>query len=234
MPGANGSIQFDAYDGFEVVQGTVSHSFPLHIHNSECYGVITGGRVELYCGTKKVLQKGDVFRIPRGVPHTLGAINGQPYSYRTVCVKHTDLFPSTDEFLRRAYDYILKRGEKPLDLEEMAGAMCYSKYYLVRRFKEKCGISPYQFYTNVRIEKIRQGLLLEQPLSDLAYACGFSHQSHLCRDFKRYMGVTPTEYQRSYHDYASAGVKTARIKSPCAPAVTLWGIPAGITPTVPG
>ncbi|MBK5187388.1 MAG: AraC family transcriptional regulator [Gemmatimonadaceae bacterium] len=35
-------------------------------------------------------------------------------------------------------------------------------------------------------------------MSDVAFATGFSDQSHLTRQFKRVLGVTPGSYARSY------------------------------------
>ena len=81
-------IYFDDYGSLEVVHGTVSHSFPLHTHKSDCYLEITEGSAQLYCNGTVELSAGQKQVITAHVPHTLTMVNGLPYSYRTICVKN--------------------------------------------------------------------------------------------------------------------------------------------------
>lgn len=129
--------------------------------------------------------------IPKGVPHTLAAIGKMPYSCRIVCKKYSEPIFCDDEFLHSAYSYMLQQAEEPLSIDKMARQMGYSKYHMVHRFKEKCGISPNQFYMGLRIAKIKQGLHISESLLDLTYHYGFSSQSHLCNIFKKHMGLSP-------------------------------------------
>ena len=205
------TIQFDDYGNLEIIQGTVLHTYPIHIHNAVCYGMITDGIAEFYCQDKRLLKKGDTFFIPKGTPHTLAAIGGIPYSYRTICVKYSNIPFSNDEFLCRAYNYMLEMAETLFTIEEIAKYMGYSKYYLLHCFKEKCGLSPYQLYMNIRIAKIKQGLHANEPLLDLVHKYGFSHQSHLCNTFKKHVGLSPIQYRKSYHAHARAGENVANI-----------------------
>ena len=211
MTNTKPTIQFDDYGSLEIVQGTVSHTYPLHIHNAVCYGIITDGIAEFYCRGKKRLKKGDTFFIPRGTPHTLAAIGGKPYSYRTVCIKHSGTPFSNDPFLCGAYSYMVEMAETPFTIEEMARYMCYSKYYLLHCFKKKCGLSPYQLYISIQIAKIKQGLYTNEPLLDLVHRYGFSHQSHMCNTFKKHVGLSPRQYQNAYHVHTSAGENVANI-----------------------
>ena len=204
-------IQFDDYGSFEIVQGTVSHTFPVHIHNSVCFGTITDGIAEFYCGGRKLLSKGDSFFIPRGTPHTLAAVSGQPYSYRTVCIKQSGSPFSSDEFLSRAYSYMLAEADTPFTIKALSGYMGCSESCLLHYFSRKCTLSPYQLYLNIRTGKIRQGLISGEPLLDLVHRYGFSHQSHLCNTFRKHAGLSPGQYRKSYHLHASAGENTASI-----------------------
>jgi AraC family transcriptional regulator len=40
-------------------------------------------------------------------------------------------------------------------------------------------------------------LMQHEPIAEIALACGFSHQEHLTRIFRRMTGVTPGSYRRS-------------------------------------
>jgi AraC family transcriptional regulator len=53
-------------------------------------------------------------------------------------------------------------------------------------------LARYLYFPATRVERTKQLLLQgKMSLSEIAIACGFSHQSHLNRHFKRLTGVTP-------------------------------------------
>jgi len=206
-------IRFDDYGQLEMIQGTVFHSFPFHTHQSDCLLEITEGTALLHCHGVTELHAGDCRFIPRQVLHALTMANSDSYSYRTICVKCSGRVPQDeeDDFSSRARRFIRQTPPESFDLDIMAEHFHYSRYHLIHKFKDRCGLSPYQYYMNMRIAKIRQGLLLSQPLPDLALDLGFSHQSHLCNTFKQYMGITPTQYRQHYHAHARAGENVASI-----------------------
>jgi AraC-like DNA-binding protein len=66
-----------------------------------------------------------------------------------------------------------------------------------RVFKQRFGCTPHQYVMRRRIERA-QGLLLmsNDPLSEIAAACGFVNQSHLGNLFHRIVGETPGRWRR--------------------------------------
>jgi AraC family transcriptional regulator len=89
-------------------------------------------------------------------------------------------------------DYINDYLERELSLNELAAIAQLSPYYFSRAFKESTGVSPHQYVIKQRVKRAKQLLLQgKMSLNDIALACGFSHQSHLNRHFKRLTGVTP-------------------------------------------
>lgn len=73
--------------------------------------------------------------------------------------------------------------------------------YLRRLFKKEVGVSPREFLLNGRMELAR-GIILgglsnrysEYTVSQLAEACGFADPLYFSRVFKKYFGVSPSEY----------------------------------------
>ncbi|MBI4781620.1 MAG: helix-turn-helix transcriptional regulator [Oscillatoriophycideae cyanobacterium NC_groundwater_1537_Pr4_S-0.65um_50_18] len=62
-------------------------------------------------------------------------------------------------------------------------------------FKRSTGFTPHQYGIRQRVERAK--LLLKDGkmgISEVAIACGVTHQSHLNRHFKRLTGVTPKNF----------------------------------------
>lgn len=94
--------------------------------------------------------------------------------------------------LKQAVDYIQAHLKQEISLNAIAHHLGISRYYFCRLFKQSTGLSPHQYVIQQRVERAKQLLLQgEMSIADVAQACGFSHQSHLTRHFKRLTGVTP-------------------------------------------
>jgi len=105
----------------------------------------------------------------------------------------------THRQMQRIREFVEANLETDIRLEMMAGICGRSTEYFVRVFKATAGVSPYQYVLNLRIERAKALLGVEgASIADVALQCGFSHQEHLTRMFRRFTGVTPGRY-RSGH-----------------------------------
>lgn len=70
-----------------------------------------------------------------------------------------------------------------------------SRAQLHRRLKELTGISSGEFIRNIRLKKAAE-LLSERKvnISQVAYMVGFSSQAHFSTAFRKFYGISPTEY----------------------------------------
>lgn len=83
-----------------------------------------------------------------------------------------------------------------ISLNEMAAVATVSTRHFLRLFKLSTGLSPHQYVIRRRVEMARMLLSAgDLPLGMVALACGFSHQQHLSRHFKRLVGVSPRHYR---------------------------------------
>ncbi|WP_376739006.1 MULTISPECIES: helix-turn-helix domain-containing protein [Pseudomonas] len=67
-----------------------------------------------------------------------------------------------------------------------------------RAFKKNTGVSPRDWYQQLRIAKAKRMLLSTcLPISQIGAECGFSDQSHFTRVFTKTVGCTPLNWRRS-------------------------------------
>jgi AraC-like DNA-binding protein len=81
-------------------------------------------------------------------------------------------------------------------LESLAAAAGVSPFHLVREFTRATGMSPHRYLVQTRVRRAGELLATGVPISDVAATVGFSDQSHLTTQFRRYVGTTPALYRR--------------------------------------
>jgi AraC-like DNA-binding protein len=72
-----------------------------------------------------------------------------------------------------------------------------SRYALIRAFKRSFGLSPEEMRRQLRIERARVLLAGSAALVDIAAAAGFADQSHMTRELRRLLGISPAAYRRA-------------------------------------
>lgn len=107
------------------------------------------------------------------------------------------------EDIERIDRFIDDNLEAGLRLQQLAELVGMSRYHFLRCFKRVTGLSPLQYVLTRRVDRA-QMLLAEghESIAEIAYATGFSSQSHLNAMFKRHFGATPGAYRRR----AAAGI----------------------------
>ena len=103
----------------------------------------------------------------------------------------------SERALKSATDYINDNLASELTLAEIAGVANLSPHHFARMFKQSTGMPPHRYLIGQRLE-CAKGLLArtELSISEVAQACGFSHQGHLARHFRNVLGTTPGEFRR--------------------------------------
>ena len=99
--------------------------------------------------------------------------------------------------LKVILEYISSNLENKIKLEDMAKLSGYGQHHFSRAFKNSTGLSPHRYVIQERVNLAKK-LLAQKKLSicEIAIACGFSHQSHLNRHFKRLVGMPPKAFQQ--------------------------------------
>ena len=86
------------------------------------------------------------------------------------------------------------RVQPGISLDEAAGLLDRRPTHLVRAFSREFGLPPHLYLTGRRVELARRHLLAGLPPAEVAVLAGFYDQSHLTRQFRRMLGVSPGRY----------------------------------------
>jgi AraC-like DNA-binding protein len=72
----------------------------------------------------------------------------------------------------------------------------YNYTYLANLFSEVNGITIEKFYLTHKIERVKEMLVYDEfNLTEIAYKMHFSSVAHLSNQFKKYTGLTPTQFK---------------------------------------
>ncbi len=93
--------------------------------------------------------------------------------------------------------FILRESlEQAIDIPQMAKElpMGYSKFR--KLFKEETGISPHQYYLNLRINRAKSLLqTTDLNVNEVAFQSGFESEYYFSKFFKKKVNLSPTEYR---------------------------------------
>ncbi|WP_027628432.1 response regulator [Ruminiclostridium cellobioparum] len=100
--------------------------------------------------------------------------------------------------LRKAIDYIQEHYSEQVTLNEVAENIYVSTFYISRMFKKELGKSFVDYLNDVRIEKSKELLKdVKYKTYEVAEIVGISDPHYFSRIFKKYSGMTPSEYRES-------------------------------------
>jgi two-component system, response regulator YesN len=101
--------------------------------------------------------------------------------------------------IKKAVQYINDHCNKKISLEDISGYVGISKYYFSVLFKKEKDITFSSYLNSVRIDKAKQ--LLKNPqttINDVVDEVGFNDAQYFSKTFKKYVGMTVTEYRGKY------------------------------------
>lgn len=99
--------------------------------------------------------------------------------------------------LKKVIAYVREHYDTKIYIAELAAIMNMNEQYFCRFFKKAMGKAPVRYINEIRI---RQAMMLlgstQQPVTEVAMACGFGNMGHFIEEFRKISGTTPLDYRR--------------------------------------
>ena len=102
----------------------------------------------------------------------------------------------SESLIEKAESFINRNYMKDLSLDDISRYCNISSYYFSKLFKQETGENYVEYLSRVRIENAKKMLSdSEASIKEISYSVGFSDPNYFSRAFKKYEGVSPTEYK---------------------------------------
>ncbi|MEP7337993.1 MAG: AraC family transcriptional regulator [Acidobacteriota bacterium] len=110
--------------------------------------------------------------------------------------RHIAFDQDTYQRLCRARSFIDRNFCQPINLDQVSGQACFSRYHFIRLFRQTFNKTPHQYITQKRIEKAK-ALLTSSKLTvtDVCFEVGFESLGSFSSLFRKYVGDSPITYR---------------------------------------
>jgi AraC family transcriptional regulator len=102
---------------------------------------------------------------------------------------------------KRVMDFIDAHLSEEISLAALAELADLSRFHFARAFTQSFGMPPHRYHMARRMDRARS--LLQKPalsVTQIGIQIGFCETSSFTRAFRRFTGLTPTEYRRHQID----------------------------------
>jgi|TARA_B110000037_G_scaffold89384_1_gene105831 AraC-like DNA-binding protein len=111
-------------------------------------------------------------------------------------------FSANLEKINKVYEYVFQNIQEGIKLEDASSVLNMAPSSFCRYFKKKTEITFMEYVKSVRVG-IAAKLLAEtdKQITKICYECGYNNLANFNHYFKKSMGLTPTDYRKSFrHD----------------------------------
>ena len=115
--------------------------------------------------------------------------------------EHDDAFVLREnrELVMQSIEYIKNHFEEEMTLTEIVRRSAMSKTVFCTLFRSIVGLSFKEYLNRVRIEKAAEWIAAGEKIAAVSGRCGYGDFSTFYCNFKRYMGLSPSEFRKKNH-----------------------------------
>jgi AraC-like DNA-binding protein len=106
-------------------------------------------------------------------------------------------FETTSTRVHRIHEFLMKNYQNDIDLEEVAEIIHMAPASVCRFFKSSTGLTVFEYLNKIKINYSCQLLLnTDMNIVDISYDCGFNNLSHFNKQFRKFLGKTPSQFRK--------------------------------------
>lgn len=98
---------------------------------------------------------------------------------------------------RLVRDFLEAHYAEKISLTHLGSLVNLSTFHLLRIFRDEFGLPPYEYQNQVRLARAKTLLRQGAAIARVASETGYADQSHMTRQFRRFLGITPRQYANS-------------------------------------
>ncbi len=100
--------------------------------------------------------------------------------------------------IEKAREYIDNHWLEEFDMEKIAMAVNLSRYHFARLFKRHTGMTPYSYYQDIKIKRLKQALRdTDLSIAGAFSSCGVDYNGNFARIFRDKVGMSPSQYRKT-------------------------------------
>lgn len=100
--------------------------------------------------------------------------------------------------IAKAKEYIETHWLEEFDMEKIARSVNLSRYHFARLFKKHTSMTPYGYYQEIKIKKLKEALCdTNLSITEAFATCGEDYKGNYLRIFKERTGMTPSQYRKT-------------------------------------
>lgn len=97
-------------------------------------------------------------------------------------------------------DYISENSTKKISIEEISSVLGYSRFYIMKKFKEEIGVSIISYINILKILNSLNDLNSNKSMLKVALDNGFNSLEYYSEMFKKFIGVSPVNFKKILHN----------------------------------
>ncbi len=106
-------------------------------------------------------------------------------------------FETANTRVKGIHEFLMKNYQEEINLEEIAEIVHMAPASTCRFFKSSTGLTIFEYLNKIKIDYACKLLLnTEMNIVDISYDCGFNNLSHFNKQFRKFMGQTPTQFRK--------------------------------------
>lgn len=103
-----------------------------------------------------------------------------------------------DKIVKAACEYMAAHSSEELSVGQIAKYIGYDASWFEKRFRAEVGVPPSHYLQSLRVDKAKELLRSKKMnITEVALEAGFASSQHFAHVFRKFAGLSPSEFRRS-------------------------------------